>query len=333
MHGTPERSRSRRGVRPTPRAVGLAATVATGLLLAGCGRSGSAQPATGASPGRGHADAAGRIAAVGAESQYANVISQIGGRFVSVSAIMSNPNIDPHTFEASPGVAQTVGAAKLVVQNGLGYDSFMNKIEAASPDAARRVIDVQELLHLPDSTPNPHLWYDPSTMPAVAAQIAKDLSALAPAHAAYFRSRVSRFDASLGPWRRAIASFRRLHGGAPVATTEPVGDYMLEAAGAHDLTPWALQADIMNGVDPAPQDVGVEDRLLSSHRVKAFLYNQQVTDTVTQSFLKLAASHHVPVVGLYETMPTGYSYQSWMLAEVRALTRAVTDGASTTSLS
>ena len=50
------------------------------------------------------------IQAVGAENEYANVIAQIGGRYVTVTAIMSNPNTDPHTFEASPSVARSVSA-------------------------------------------------------------------------------------------------------------------------------------------------------------------------------------------------------------------------------
>ena len=108
------------------------------------------------------------------------MISQIGGRYVQVSAIMSNPNTDPHTFEASPTVAQEVSRAQLVVQNGVGYDDFMSKIESASSDDQRQVIDVQQLEHLPDSTPNPHLWYKPTTMPLVARALVADLSALAP---------------------------------------------------------------------------------------------------------------------------------------------------------
>jgi zinc/manganese transport system substrate-binding protein len=278
-----------------------------------------------------HRDGA-RIPAVGAESQYANVISQIGGRYVAVSAIMRNPNTDPHAFEASPNVAQTVGSAMLVVQNGVGYDAFMSKIESAAPSAARRVIDVQRVLGLPDSTPNPHLWYDPSTMPKLAAVLVDDLSALDPRHAHYFADNARRFDDSLGPLRHAIAAFARAHPGAPVASSEPVGDYLLRAAGARNLTPWTMQAEVMNGVDPAPQDIGLETELLDQHRVRAFLYNEQVTDSLTQSLLAHAVQHHVPVVALYETMPAGYDYQSWMLAEVRALQRAVADGRSTPSL-
>ncbi|HWF35620.1 MAG TPA: zinc ABC transporter substrate-binding protein, partial [Solirubrobacteraceae bacterium] len=260
-------------------------------------------------------------------------IGQIGGKYVTVRAIESNPNVDPHTFEASPSVAQEVSSAKLVVQNGLGYDSYMNKIESASSSSSRRVIDVQKLLGLPDSTSNPHLWYQPTTMPKVAAALARDLSAIQPQHAAYFSANAARFDRSLKPWEQALASFKARYPGTPVATTEPVGDYMLQAAGADNLTPFTFQADVMNGVDPAPQSVTLENGLFSGHRVKAFLYNQQVTDSLTDSFLQQARKYGIPVVGLYETMPTpGYNYQSWMLAEVRALERAVAERVSTAKL-
>jgi zinc/manganese transport system substrate-binding protein len=275
----------------------------------------------------------GPIVAVGAESEYANVISQIGGRYVKVSAIESNPNTDPHAFEASPSVAEDVSSAQVVVQNGLGYDTYMNDIEAASPDSSRRVIDVQELLDLPSSTANPHLWYREATMPAVAQALVRDLSAIQPQHRAYFQANATRFDTSLKPWYAALAAFAKRYPKTPVATTEPVGDYMLEAAGTNDLTPFPLQADIMNGVDPAPQNVSIEDSLLSKHEAKVFVYNQQVTDSLTASFLADAKKYGIPVVGVYETMPApGYDYQSWMLAEIDALTRAVADKASTGKL-
>jgi zinc/manganese transport system substrate-binding protein len=275
----------------------------------------------------------GKIVAVGAENEYANVIGQIGGKYVSATAVISNPNTDPHTFEASPKLAEAVSAAQLVVQNGVGYDSFMDKIEAASPSSSRKVIDAQTLLGLPDSTANPHLWYSPKTMPAVAKAIAADLSRLAPAHAAYFEANARTFDKSLQPWLRAIAKLKSTYPHAPVATTEPVADYMLQAAGTDDRTPWALQADIMNGVDPSPQAVSLQQNLLSRHQVKVFLYNEQVTDSVTQSFLQDAKQAGIPVVGVYETMPTpGYTYQSWMLAEVQALTSALAHKHSTTTL-
>ena len=277
--------------------------------------------------------AAGVIVAVGAENEYANVISQVGGKYVQASAIMSNPNTDPHTFEASASVARTVSEAQLVVQNGVGYDTFMNTIENAAPNSARKVIVVQDLLGLPVGTPNPHLWYKPSTMPAVANAIAADLAAIQPAHASYFKANAARFIASLTAWNNAIAAFAAKYPNTPVATTEPVADYMLQAAGADNLTPFAFQADIMNGTDPSAQDVAIERSLFTGHKVKVFLYNQQVTDTLTESFITLARQNNIPVVGVYETMPVpGYDYQSWMLTEVQDLTKAVADHISTEHL-
>jgi zinc/manganese transport system substrate-binding protein len=277
--------------------------------------------------------ASGTITAIGAENEYANVIAQIGGKYVNAEAIMSNPNTDPHTFEASPAVAREVSAAQLVVQNGVGYDTFMSTIENADPNSGRKVINVQQLLGLPDSTPNPHLWYKPTTMPAVANAVAIDLAQLDPSHASYFKANAASFIASLTTWKNLIAAFKSAHAGVPVATTEPVSDYMLQAAGADNLTPWTLQADIMNGVDPSPQDVATQDALFNDHKVKVFVYNQQVTDSLTESFIKLAQKNGIPVIGVYETMPVpGYDYQTWMEAEVNALNKAVVDKISTQKL-
>jgi zinc/manganese transport system substrate-binding protein len=280
-----------------------------------------------------HALAAGSVNAVGVENEYADIISQIGGKYVQVTAIETDPNTDPHTFEVSPKVASQIATAGLIVKNGIGYDAWVDKIIAAAPAANRKVIDVQSLLRLPNSTPNPHLWYDPKTMPAVARTVAADLAALDPAHASYFQVNAAKFDTSLKPWFAAIASFKARYNGTPVAVTEPVADYMIQAVGCNIRTPFSLQAAIMNGTDPAPQDVTTQNDLFAGHKVKAFLYNQQVTDTLTSSFLDLAKKNGIPVVGVYETMPTGYHYQSWMVAEVEALQKAVADKISAEKLS
>ncbi|HSZ03598.1 MAG TPA: zinc ABC transporter substrate-binding protein [Solirubrobacteraceae bacterium] len=293
----------------------------TAALAAGCGSTAQSTATDG------------RIVAVAAENEYANVIEQIGGRYVKVTAIESNPNTDPHTFEASPSVAQTVSAASVLIENGVGYDTWMEKIESASPSSSRKVINVQHLLGLPDSTRNPHLWYKAETMPAVVKALVSDLSALQPAHAAYFQENAAKFEESLKPWYAAVAKFKAAYPNTPVATTEPVGDYMLEAVGANNMTPFTLQAAIMNGTDPAPQDVTLQNGLFTGHKVKVFVYNQQVTDTLTNSFRELALKEGIPVVGVYETMPVpGYDYQTWMLAEVQALEKAVKDKVSTQKL-
>ncbi len=273
------------------------------------------------------------IIAVGAENEYANVLSQIGGKYVKVTSILNNPNTDPHTFEASASVAEVVSKAQLIVQNGVGYDGFMNSIEAASPNSSRKVIVVQNVLGLPTDTKNPHLWYSPKTMPAVSKVMAKNLEAIDPSHKAYFAANLATFQASLQPWFNAIAAFKAKYSGTKVAVTEPVADYLLQAMGAKILTPWVFQADIMNGVDPAPEDITLEDGYFTKQQVKVFCYNQQVVDALTTSIRLTALKNKVPVVGVYETMPTpGYDYQTWMEAEVSAIEAAITSGKSTQKL-
>lgn len=279
------------------------------------------------------AQTSGKINVIGVENEYADVISQIGGQYVQVQAIETDPNTDPHTFEASPKIAKDIADAQLIVVNGVGYDDWADKIMSASVRPNRKVINVQKLLNLPDNTPNPHLWYDPKTMPAVAKAVADSLATLEPSQAAYFQSNATTFIASLAPWNAAIAEFKAQYGNTPVAVTEPVADYMLQAMGFNIVTPFSLQAAIMNGTDPSPQDVSLQNGLFSGQQVKVFAYNQQVTDSLTNSFLEASRKAGIPVVGVYETMPTpGYTYQTWMLAEVAALKKAITDKVSTETL-
>ncbi len=299
------------------RYLGLAVTAGYAVIAAGCAAQHRHGPPL----------------AIGVESQYANVLAQIGAPYIKVRAIETNPNTDPHEFQASPAIAEKIAHASLIVENGLGYDAWIKPLIAANPNPARRIFIVRRLLNLPADTVNPHLWYGQKTMPAVAAAAATAFTAMAPQHAAYFAAHVRRFDASLQSWHAQIAAFRAQYSGTPVAVTEPVADMMLKAAGCRILTPLALQLAIMNGTDPAPQDVATEEALLRDRKVKVFVYNQQVTDPLTASFLQLARAEHIPVVGVYELMPEpGYDYQRWMLAEIRALRAAVAHGISTARL-
>ncbi len=207
----------------------LAAVLAAAVLLAGCGSTVNA-------------GSGGRILAVGAENEYANVISQIGGRYVDAVAIESNPNTDPHTFEASPSVAARSAGARLVVQNGVGYDGYMEKIEAAAGELdSRKVIDVQKLLGLPDSTPNPHLWYKPDD-DARGRQGAgrRPLRARARARRLLQGQRAALRQLAATVARR-LRAFTRQFRGVPVATTEPVGRLHVRSRRHRNLTPLAFR--------------------------------------------------------------------------------------------
>lgn len=315
------RGNARRRVRFHVGARALSVGIVGAFVLAGCQSSGfgTVRPGT--------------LAVVAAELQYGDVASQVGGKYVSVSSVERNPNTDPHSYEASPQVAAAVSSAQVVIENGLGYDAFMSKLIAATPSPHRVAIDVATLLHLPTTTQNPHLWYAPSTMPAVARALATTFGKLDPAHRSYFTSNADRFIHSLDTWKAAIDALHAAFPHAAVATTEPVADALLRAAHIENLTPFQFQADVMNGIDPSPQAVSIESSLIRGHKVQALVYNQQVSDALTKSFITLAQANHVPIVGVYETMPTpGYDYQQWMLAETHALTRAFATHQSTSRL-
>lgn len=306
-------------------AVGRFALLGSALLTAGGLISGCGSAA-------GQVSTAKLVYAVGAENEYSNVIQQIGGRYVKATGIMSNPTTDPHTYEASTADASLVSKATLVVQNGVGYDSFMNHLEAASPNSHRTVITVGLALGYGATTKNPHLWYNPKTMPKVAQLIGKALSKKIPSERAYFEHRVTVFDKALKSYDTALAQLKSAYAGAGVAVTEPVADYLLQAAGMKIKTPWTFQAAIMNGTDPSPQDVQIEDNLLKKNRVKVLVYNHQAVDSTTDALLSIARTHHIPVVGVYETMPLHYSYQQWMTAEVHAVLKALKYGKSTVTM-
>ncbi|MCL6626544.1 MAG: zinc ABC transporter substrate-binding protein [Alicyclobacillus shizuokensis] len=312
---------------PRRRLVAAACIAATTVTVTACGSSSVSGRST---IDKADSKAAPKVIhAIGAENEYADVMKQIGGKYVSVQAIMSNPNTDPHTYEAGTSDAAAVGQATLVVQNGLGYDSFMNKLEAGAPNPNRKVIDVSQALGLSKNTRNPHLWYKPETMTKIAQLVADALSAQDPKQKAYFEANLKKFQDSLRTWHQEVTNLKREYPHAGVAVTEPVADYLLQAAGLDIKTPWAYEAAVMNDTDPAPQLVQQEDNLLKQRRVKVLVYNQQVVDPATKALLGLAKQNHIPVAGVYETMPAHHDYQSWMEAEVTALKRALQKGQST----
>lgn len=272
------------------------------------------------------AHAAEKIAVVAAENFYGDVARQIGGEQAAVSSILSNPDQDPHLFETTPAIVRQIAAAQVVVYNGAGYDPWMEKLLKVTPRPGRVVIVAADLVHK-KAGDNPHLWYDPPTMPAVAGALAAAFSAADPAHKADYATRLETFLASLAPLRQKIAAIRKSYVGVPVAATEPVFDYM---AAALDLKMRNLrfQLAIMNDTEPSARDFGEFEHELKTHAVRALFYNKQATDNLVQHLVDLARASHIPVVGVTETAPPGLSYQNWMLSELDATEQALAGPAS-----
>jgi len=278
------------------------------LLAAGCG---------GAHGSRSTLDV------VASTNVYGDIARQIGGAHVHVTSILTSPNADPHLFEPGTANGLAVATARVVIQNGAGYDSFMTRLEHAAPSSGRIVITIADVLGAHGHDANPHLWYDVPKLPVIARAIAGGLGRADPAHMRVYREGERRFVASLAPLDREVASIHTRHAGEAVVYTEPVPGYLVAAAGLRNVAPDAFTRAIENGTEPPPQAVAAMDAVIAGRHVKAFLYNDQATSPITSRARSEAERAHVPVVAVSETLPAGTTFQRWQLDQVRALAKAL----------
>src|SRR5579872_1522526 len=267
------------------------------------------------------AHAADRIAVVAAENFYGGVAREIGGERVAVISILNNPDQDPHLFETTPTVVRQVAAAQVVVLNGAGYDSWMEKLLAVSPKPGRAVIAAADLMHQ-KAGGNPHLWYDPRTMPAVAGALAAALTTADPAHKKEYAARLKTFLASLAPLNEKIAAIRGKYAGTPVTATEPVFGDMAAALGL-TMHNERFQLAVMNGTEPAARDFAQFEQSLKGRAVRVLFYNTQARSNLVTHLVDLAHASHVGIVGVTETAPSGATYLAWMLSELDATAKAL----------
>jgi zinc/manganese transport system substrate-binding protein len=294
------------------------------LLAAGCGASssGSGQPSRSTQPV--YAAEAGAITVIGAENFYADLLHQLGGSKLKIYSFLSDPSADPHQYESNSSNARAVADSRLVIENGLGYDSFMDKLLKASPRQERVVINVGDLIGAKEGA-NPHVWYDPTVMPRVAGAAAAALVRLDPANAATYAANVETFSASLKPIQDQVASLKQRHAGAPVAFTEPVYGYMAETIGLAVKSPPEFMKAVEEGNDPPSRAVAAEQDLITGHQVKVLMYNSQTVTKVTSNVKELAMKNGVPVVGVSETAPPGKTFQDWQLLTLKELGNALGD--------
>jgi zinc/manganese transport system substrate-binding protein len=264
---------------------------------------------------------AGAISIVAAENFYGDVAQQIAGTNATVSSILSNPDQDPHLFEASPSVARLLSGAAIVIYNGADYDPWMTKLLAATRSPGRKVIVVADLTSRKPGD-NPHLWYDPATMPVYAKTVAAALSERDPAHKSEYDGRLNSFLASVQPMDAKIADLRQRFGGIPVTATEPVFGYMAAALGFR-MRNERFQLAVMNNAEPRASDVAAFETDLRKHAVRLLLFNSQATDAAAQRLVRIARQSKVPVVGITETEPPGKIYQDWMMGQLDAVAQAL----------
>ncbi len=266
---------------------------------------------------------------VAAENFWGSLAAQIGGAHVDVRSLVSDPNADPHEYEASAADARAVAQADYVIENGAGYDSWMDRLIGAGQGSRsdRKTLNVAALVGVQEGG-NPHLWYDPGYVNAAAAHMAQDLAALDPANAAYYEANYQTLQASLAlGYQGDIAQIKAQFGGAKVAATEDIFSYLANAAGLDLVSPKSFISAVAEGNDPPPASVVQFEDQLRSGQVKVLVYNEQTVTPLTDSMRQIAAQSGIPVVGITETMqPPGADFQDWMGGQVTALMRALSSG-------
>jgi zinc/manganese transport system substrate-binding protein len=259
---------------------------------------------------------------VAAENFYGGVASQIAGPDATVESILTNPNQDPHEFTTNATTAKRVADADIVIYNGLSYDPWMDKLLGTAGKPGRVVIKVADLIGAKDGD-NPHIWYDPKTMPALADKLGDEIASRVVMKRDWVRMNVANFKASMQPELDQIAEIKAASSGATVTATEPVFGYMADALGLKMLN-YDFQIKIMNDAEPTADQTAAFEKSLSSKTARILFYNSQVTDPTTDRLQKLARQSGIPVVGVTETQPLDQkSYVAWMLHELDGVQSAL----------
>jgi len=259
---------------------------------------------------------------VAAENFYGGVARQIAGSGATVKSILTNPNQDPHEFTTNAGTAKSVADADIVIASGISYDPWIDKLLGTSGKPDRVVIHVADLIGARDGD-NPHIWYDPKTMPALGAKLVGVLSKINPAQAGVYQKRLDDFNASMKPELDKIAAIKAASAGLEVTATEPVFGYMADALGFKMLN-YDFQVKIMNDSEPGADETAAFEKSLTSRTAKILFYNSQVTDPTTDRIQQIAKKAGIPVVGVTETQPPDQkSYIGWMMHELDGVQAAL----------
>ena len=273
------------------------------------------------SPNGGSSSAA--ITVVAAENFWGSGAIQLGGSKVNVQSVVSDPNADPHEYETSANDARAFADARLVIINGAGYDDWAKKLLAANAASGRRVLNLADLLGKKVGD-NPHFWYSPGYVQTVADSITAQYKAIDPSGASYFDQGRADFASALQPYSDEIANIRQKYSSTPVGSTESIFVYLAAALGLKLTTPEAFMGAVAEGTDPPASAVVEFQNQISGNQIKVLVYNVQTSTAVTTNIKTLAASHHVPSVGVSETLlPPNLTFQDWQLKQLKTLEAAL----------
>jgi zinc/manganese transport system substrate-binding protein len=263
-----------------------------------------------------------------AENFWGSIVEQLAGPDVPVSSIIANPNADPHDYEPTAEDARTIATARYVVQNGIGYDAWAQKLIDANPMSDRVVLDVGDLLGL-DAGANPHQWYSPGAVRRFVARVSSDLSELDPVHAADYERRREAFESSgLREYNRLIAEIRRNYSGTAIGASESIAAPWAEGLALRLVTPESFIDAIAEGNEPTTSDKATVDAQIEDREISVFVYNRQNATPDVQRLVDAARKESIPVVSVTETLPSeDPTFQAWQARELRALLDALNQAA------
>jgi len=299
-----------------------AASLTLLIALAGCGSSSTtATTATTDGPGA-SACPGGTVDVVVSVDQWGDIVSELGGDCATVTTLLASSSVDPHDYEPSPSDAAAFRDAQLVVVNGADYDHWASDLAAASAPTAA-VVDAATVTGTPDGA-NPHLWYKPAAVTAVADAVSAELARLNPEAADYFTERRSAFGTALQPFDSLIDRIRAEASGKTYVATESVFDYQAEALGLVDKTPPGYRQAAANEADPSPADIRAFQAELESGEVSVMIFNTQTEGSVSQQLRAAAEAAGVPIVAVTETVPPGQaSFVGWQDEQLTDLAKAL----------
>lgn len=316
----------------------VVAALAGGVYLSGFARTSGSSSSSTTAP----LSTSGVVQVVAAENFWGSLASQLGGSHAHVISIVSDPNADPHEYEANPRNATAIAEAQFIIQNGAGYDDWMTQLVSANNNPNQTVLNVADLLGATSNNigtsetgtfSNEHFWYNPHFVNATVRAMYDDYVKIDPNDKSYFTSQYASLNSSLHSYMALEASIRARFGDAKVASTETIFLYMANATGLNVVSPFQFMKAVAEGNDPAAQDVANFQTLLSTPgSVKVLVYNNQTVSPVTDDLKAEAAQNHIPVVPVTETMqPITTNFQTWMTTELTNLQTALQKSQSTTS--
>lgn len=295
----------------------IALTAAAALALTGCSAASSGSSGSSTDDGK--------VRIVASTNVYGDIASTIAGDAVEVTSIMSDPAQDPHSFEASAQNQLAISKADIVIENGGGYDDFVDTMLKSAPKGDRTVLNVVDISGKEASGGelNEHVWYDFPTVQKLTDDLVSALSKADPSQASTFEANAKSFGEKLTALENREAKLKASYAGEGVAITEPVPLYLLEAAGLENKTPEAFSHAIEAGTDVSPAVLQEMLDTIKGGSVKLLAYNEQTSGPETEKVLAAAKQAGVPVVPVTETLPSGKDYIGWMNANVDAVAKAL----------